>query len=338
MKMSQQETKEIPAASPQAEGGRLVSETKELFSFRSSKIPVIFIVGPTASGKTDAGIRLAKALNGEIVSADSRYLYRGMDIGTAKPSAEERRGIPHWLIDVADPDETWSLSLFRKAADEAILDINSRGKLPILVGGTGQYVRAILEGWTIPEGEPDPRLRTFLEDWGRMIGARELHKKLALLDREAAEKIDWQNMRRTVRALEVIFSTGQKFSSQRTVKDPPYHSLIFGMKRERTELYERIDRRVDQMIKQGLVEETAGLLDRGYSPALPSMSAIGYKEICDYLNKKNSLEEAAQLIKFRTHNYVRRQANWFKASDPEINWIDPEAIVSEETLKKIGAF
>lgn len=300
------------------------------------KIPVIFIVGPTASGKTDAGIRLARAIDGEVVSADSRYLYRGMDIGTAKPDMTERQGIPHWLIDVADPDETWSLSLFRAAADEAIRDIHSRGKKPIIVGGTGQYVRAILEGWSIPEGEPDHRLRDVLEQWGKEIGADELHRKLALLDPEAAANIQWQNMRRTVRALEVIFSSGKKFSAQRTVKDSPYDALTIGMKRDREELYRRIDMRVDMMIQNGLVEETAGLLSKGYSEDLPSMSAIGYKEICDYLNKKSSLDEASQLIKFRTHNYVRRQANWFKASDPAIHWADPEDTGAMLRLIKTG--
>ena len=297
-------------------------------SHQTAKIHVIFIVGPTASGKTDAGIRLAKLIGGEIVSADSRYLYRGMDIGTAKPTVEERQGIPHWLIDVADPDETWSLSLFQKASAEAILDIHSRGKIPILVGGTGQYMRAILEGWSIPEGEPDHRLRKVLEDWGREIGAGELYHKLALLDPEAAAKIEWQNMRRTIRALEVIMTTGKKFSAQRTVTESPYEAMIYGMKRDRTELYHRIDTRVDQMIQQGLVEETAALLAKGYPETLPSMSAIGYKEICDYLHGKTGLEEAAQLIKFRTHNYVRRQVNWFKPNDPQIRWITPDQIES----------
>lgn len=297
-------------------------------SQQTTKIPVIFIVGPTASGKTDAGIRLAEKTGGEIISADSRYLYRGMDIGTAKPDMEERRGIPHWLIDVADPDETWSLSLFQKAADEAIRDIHSRGKLPILVGGTGQYVRAILEGWSIPEGEPDYRLRIVLENWGKEIGALALYQKLERLDPEAAAKIEWQNMRRTVRALEVIFTTGRKFSEQRTVRESPYEAVIYGMKRERAELYQRIDLRVDLMIRRGLVDEVRGLLAKGYSETLPSMSAIGYKEICDYLHGRTGLEEAAQLIKFRTHNYVRRQANWFKAGDPSIRWIAPEEIGS----------
>lgn len=295
-------------------------------SQQTTEIPVIFIVGPTASGKTDAAIRLAKRVNGEIVSADSRYLYRGMDIGTAKPSMEERQGIPHYLIDVADPDETWSLSLFRKAADAAIRDIHARGKTPLVVGGTGQYIRAILEGWTIPEGEPDRRLRTVLENWGSQIGAAELHQKLARLDPEAATKIDPRNMRRTVRALEVIFTSGGKFSAQRRTSESPYAAKIYGMKRERAELYERIDRRVDLMIANGLVEETAALLAKGYAEDLPSMSAIGYKEICAYLGGRVSLEEAAQLIKFRTHNYVRRQANWFKPSDPAIEWVDPNEI------------
>ena len=297
-------------------------------SQQTTKIPVIFIVGPTASGKTDAGIRLAEAIEGEVVSADSRYLYRGMDIGTAKPSIKERKGIPHWLIDVADPDETWSLSLFRSAADEAIQDIHSREKTPIVVGGTGQYVRAILEGWSIPEGEPDLRLRNALENWGNEIGAEELHRKLSLLDPEAAANIQWQNMRRTVRALEVIFSSGRKFSEQRTTKECPYNALILGMRRDRPLLYDRIDRRVDWMIQNGLVEETSGLLAKGYRETLPSMSAIGYKEICDYLNGKTDLDQAAQLIKFRTHNYVRRQANWFKAGDPDIHWVDPDDLDS----------
>ena len=292
------------------------------------KIPVIFIVGPTASGKTDAGIRLAKAMVGEVVSVDSRYLYRGMDIGTAKPDMEERQGIPHWLIDVADPDETWSLSLFRKAADEAIRDIHGRGKMPILVGGTGQYVRAILEGWTVPEGEPDLRLRAYLEKRGGEIGPEALHRELARLDPEAASKIEWQNMRRTVRALEVILTTGKKFSAQRTVTESPYDAVVYGMARDRNELYRRIDTRVDRMIRNGLVEETAGLLAKGYAETLPSMSAIGYKEICDYLHGKTDLDEAAQLIKYRTHNYVRRQANWFKPGDPAIRWIDPEEIIA----------
>ena len=304
-------------------------------SQQMNKIPVIFIVGPTASGKTDAGIRLAQRIGGEIVSADSRYLYREMDIGTAKPTIEERQGIPHWLIDVADPDETWSLALFQRSADEAIRDIHSRGKTPILVGGTGQYFRAILEGWSIPEGEPDLRLRNVLEAWGNEIGAEELHRKLAKLDPEAALKIDWQNMRRTIRALEVIFSSGERFSKQRTVRETPYTALIFGMKRDRTELFRRIDLRVDMMIRNGLVEETARLLEKGYPETLPSMSAIGYKEICDHLHGKISLEEAAQLIKFRTHKFVRRQANWFKPDDPAIQWIIPEMI---DTVSLDGLF
>ena len=288
----------------------------------SDKIPVLFIVGPTAVGKTDFAIQLAKKLDGEIVSADSRYFYRGMDIGTAKPTPEEQQGVSHHLIDVADPDETWSLALFQREADAAIRDIDQRGKLPIVAGGTGQYVRAVLEGWSVPEGEPDLRLRDAIEAWGKAIGSAELHHKLSLIDPKAAEKIDWQNTRRTIRALEVIFSSGRRFSEQRAVKESPYMAVVIGLTREREELYQRIDLRVDQMIQKGFVEETAALLAKGYDPELPAMSAIGYKEICAYIKGETSLEEAAQLIKFRTHAYVRRQANWFKKDDPQIHWIN----------------
>lgn len=288
----------------------------------TEKIPVIFIVGPTAVGKTDYAIRLAKEVNGEIVSADSRYFYRGMDIGTAKPSPEEQQGVPHYLIDVADPDETWSLALFRAEADKAIRDIYARGKQPIVVGGTGQYVRAVLDGWTIPEGEPDHRLRDAIESWGKAVGAAELYRKLQMIDPEAASHIEWQNMRRTVRAFEVIFSSGERFSAQRRKADPPYDARVIGLRRNRDELYQRIDLRVDRMLEAGFVDEVRTLLAKGYSEDLPSMSAIGYKEICAYLKGEYSLEEAAQLIKFRTHNYVRRQANWFKESDPSITWLD----------------
>ncbi|HNY93523.1 MAG TPA: tRNA (adenosine(37)-N6)-dimethylallyltransferase MiaA [Flexilinea sp.] len=289
-----------------------------------SKIPVTVIVGPTAVGKTAFAIELAKIANAEIVSADSRYFYRGMDIGTAKPTPEERQSIPHHLIDVADPDETWSLALFQQKAYDAIASIHERGKNVIVVGGTGQYIRALLQGWSPPTMEVDLVMRAVLEDWANEIGPMEIHKKLAILDPIAAEKIDYRNVRRTIRALEVIFGSGQRFSEQRKVTESPYSFLILGLNRSRSSLYQRIDQRIDQMIRQGFIEEVAGLLEKGYSPALPSMSAIGYREISAYLNHEISLDEAIRLIKQRTRNFVRRQANWFKTNDPQIHWFNLE--------------
>jgi len=289
-----------------------------------SKIPVTVIVGPTAVGKTAFAIELAKIANAEIVSADSRYFYRGMDIGTAKPTPEERQRIPHHLIDVADPDETWSLALFQQKAYDAIASIHERGKNVIVVGGTGQYIRALLQGWSPPTMEADLVMRAVLEDWANEIGPMEIHKKLAILDPIAAEKIDYRNVRRTIRALEVIFGSGQRFSEQRKVTESPYSFLILGLNRSRSSLYQRIDQRIDQMIRQGFIEEVAGLLEKGYSPTLPSMSAIGYREISAYLNHEISLDEAIRLIKQRTRNFVRRQSNWFKTSDPQIHWFNLE--------------
>ena len=289
-----------------------------------AKLRVYFIIGPTASGKTDYGIRLAEAVGGEVVSIDSRYFYRGMDIGTAKPTMEERRGIPHYLIDVAEPDEVWSLGRFIQEADRAFRDIASRGKVPIAVGGTGQYVRALLDGWEVPEGEPDLALRTAVEHWGDAIGGYELWQALRLLDRPCADEIDWRNRRRTVRALQHILQYGVPFSANRGARECAYDARVLGMKRDRGELYARIDARVDAMFAAGLVDEVRSLLDRGLSPELPSMSAIGYGEVCAYLRGESSLEEAIERTKFRTHGFVRRQGSWFHASDPRIQWVDPD--------------
>lgn len=287
-----------------------------------SKIPITVIVGPTAVGKTAFSIAFAKLIQAEIVSADSRYFYRGMNIGTAKPTAEEMQGIPHHLIDVAEPDQTWSLALFQQKAHAAILDIHQRGKNVLVVGGTGQYIRAVLEGWRPPELTPDLPMRKALEAWAAAIGPEDLHRKLSCIDPAAAAKIDYQNVRRTIRAFEVIFTSGQLFSEQRKQIDSPYQPLVIGLTRPRAELYERIDRRIDQMFEDGFVTEVRELLDRGFSPDLPSMSAIGYREVSAYLRQEISLEEAVLQIRRGTRNYVRRQANWFKQSDPQIHWYD----------------
>ncbi len=305
----------------------------------SQTIPLIVILGPTAVGKTEFAIRLAERLNGEIISADSRLFYRGMDIGTDKPTPEARARVPHHLIDVADPDETWSLGRFQQAARLAIQEVHQRGRLPFLVGGTGQYIRAVVEGWHPPRVEGDPRLRQALENLakvrGEPQGAYWLHEKLQRIDPIAAGRIDPRNLRRTVRALEVILLTGHRFSEQRTQSESPYSTLLIGLRRPRTELYARIDARIEAMFQAGLLEETRRLLEQGYSPELPALSAIGYRECIAVLQGKISLEEAKTLMKRATRRYVRHQANWFKESDPRIHWLEagaPDVLDQAEQL------
>lgn len=300
----------------------------------NKKEPLVVIVGPTAVGKTSVSIALAQRLNGEIVSGDSRLLYRGMNIGTAKPSIEEQDGIPHHLIDVADPDERWSLAIYQREAYRIINDIHARGKLPFLVGGTGQYIRSIIEGWNIPPQRPDYKLREALNTWAEKIGAEGLYEGLKMIDPEAAEKMDYRNLRRTVRALEVIFKTGQRFSDLRGKQECPYTPIVLGIERSRDELYERVDQRIENMLNNGLVEEVRGLLDAGFSPNLSTMSAIGYAEIIQYLMGKISLEDAVTLIKRNTRTFVRRQANWFKPDDPRIQWFE----ASTDLVEKMEAF
>lgn len=288
----------------------------------SSKLPLILIIGPTAVGKTELSLQLAQRLNGEIVSADSRLLYRGMDIGTAKPTPEERARVSHHLIDVADPDEIWSLALFQQKATETIANIHARDKLPLLVGGTGQYIRAITEGWTPPEVEPDPRLRRVLEGLAEDKGLYWLHAGLEKIDPVAAKKIDPRNVRRTVRALEVILTTGRSFSQQRGQSDSPYDLLTIGLKRPRAELYRRVDERIEAMFEAGFLDEVKGLMEKGYSPELPTMSAIGYRECVKVINGQLSVEQAKVEMRRVTRMFVRRQANWFKEDDPNIHWFE----------------
>ncbi len=289
-------------------------------SAKSDRPWLVVLLGPTAVGKTDLSIQLAEKFSGEIVSADSRLLYRGMDIGTAKPTPEQRKRVRHHLIDVADPDDVWSLTRFKRAADQAIKEIYARNRLPLLVGGTGQYVRAIVGAWQIPKIKPDNQLREILQNWAAVIGRDELHARLAVIDPEAASKIDYRNLRRTVRALEVIFLSGRLFSEQRKRGESPYNTIQIGLNLPRPELYARIDSRIDAMIASGFVLEVKSLLSKGYAPDLPTFSAIGYQEMIDHLQGKSTLEEAVTFIKRRTRQFVRRQANWFKEDDPHIHW------------------
>jgi len=283
-------------------------------------LPLILLVGPTAVGKTEIAIQLAERINGEIVSADSRLFYSGMDIGTAKPTREEQKRVRHHLIDIANPDEILSLAVFQKMATDAIADIHSRGKLPLLVGGTGQYVRAVTEGWKPPEVKPDERLRSDLEKEKEEKGGDFLYQKLKSLDPEAAQNIDPRNVRRTIRALEVIMTTGKKFSEQRGQRESPYHFLTIGLTRPRTELYARIDARIESMFANRLLDEVKGLIAKGYSSDLPPMSAIGYRECVSVIEGQMSIEQAKVEMRRATRIFVRRQGNWFKESDPNIHW------------------
>lgn len=289
----------------------------------SSKPPLVLIIGPTAVGKTELAIQLAEQLNGEIISADSRLFYRGMDIGTAKPSPDEMARVPHHLIDIVNPDETLSLAVFQQKARELISEVYTRNHLPFLVGGTGQYIRAVTEGWTPPEVTPNEKMRVVLEKLKEEKGFEWLHDRLRTLDPESAEKIDGRNYRRTIRALEVIFTTGRRFSEQRGSGDSPYHLITVGLIRPREELYQRVDERIDLMFAGGFVDEVKGLLDQGYSPTLPSMSAIGYRECVRVIKGELTIEQAKAEMKRITRVFVRRQANWFKESDPQIRWFNP---------------
>ncbi|HUG33144.1 MAG TPA: tRNA (adenosine(37)-N6)-dimethylallyltransferase MiaA [Anaerolineales bacterium] len=300
-----------------------------------SKPFLILIVGPTVVGKTEVAIQLAERLNGEVVSADSRLFYRGMDIGTAKPTHEEQRRVPHHLIDIANPDETLSLAVFQQKAREVIVDIHTRNKLPFLVGGTGQYIRAVTQGWTPPEVKPNEQLRKELERQKEENGIHWLYENLRELDPEAAKNIDPRNFRRTIRALEVIMTTGKKFSEQRSQTDSPYRLITFGLSRPRTELYERVDARIESMFANGFLDEVQGLLAKGYSPALPTMSAIGYRECVQVIEGRITIAEAKQFIRRATRVFVRRQANWFKESDPEILWFRVDEGIVERIAEQI---
>lgn len=258
-----------------------------------------------------------------------------MDIGTAKPSLEERKRVPHYLIDIVNPDETFSLAVFQEKAKEIIANIHSHNKLPFLVGGTGQYVRAVTQGWTPPEVVANEKLRGELEKMKDERGANWLHDRLQTLDSQSAAKIDARNVRRTIRALEVILTTGRRFSDQRGQVDSPYRLITIGLNRPRPELYERVDKRIDAMFANGFVEEVKGLLVKGYSAALPSMSAIGYRECVRVIKGELTVEQAKVEMRRVTRIFVRRQANWFKESDPEIMWFKVEDGIEKVIENKI---
>jgi len=287
--------------------------------------PLVVIVGPTGAGMSALALCLAEALHGEIVSADSRQVYRGMDIGTAKPTLAVQARVAHHLIDVVDPDQGFSLAEYQERAYAAIGDIAARGLLPFLVGGTGQYVHAVVEGWRIPRVPADPDLRARLYAEAEEQGIQSLYRRLLELDPAAVDFVDALNPRRVIRALEVCILSGRPFSEQRGKVPPPYAVLQIGLTMDRQALYRRVDLRVDDMIARGLVDEVRGLLGRGYGWALPSMSGLGYLQLKAYFEGSATLEESTALTKKETHRFIRHQYNWFRPADRRIHWLDAAA-------------
>ena len=292
---------------------------------------LIAIVGPTATGKSSLAVELARRFDGEIIGADSRQVYRQMDIGTAKPTPEERSRARHHLIDVVEPDEPFSLGRWLELAQAALEDVWSRGGQPLLVGGTGQYVWALLEGWRVPRVPPQPEFRRRME--GRE--AAELFAEVRRIDPQAAERIGPSNRRRLIRALEVYEATGRPISYWQAKEPPDFETLVIGLRLPRDELYRRIDGRVERMMTSGLIEEARRLLAMGYSRELPSMSGIGYKEACAHLAGEMTPAEAAARIKTETHRLARHQNSWFKADDQRIRWLDAGEGALEEAARLV---
>ena len=296
---------------------------------------MIAIVGPTAVGKSELALQLAQYFPLEIISADSRQVYRYMDIGTNKPSPAERASVPHHIIDVVEPDEDFSLAMYHRLALEALKAIQQKGKLPLLVGGSGLYVWSLVEGWKIPEVPPDQKLRRQLESRAGQEDSQNLYRELQAIDPVAAAKINPSNIRRVIRALEIYYATGQTPSQLQRKETPGFSTLVVGLTRDRSELYKKIDGRVDKMIQRGLVEEVEQLLKEGYNPSLPSMSGIGYKQIGQFLRGEMTLPEAIDKIKYETHRLARHQYAWFRLSDNRIRWLEvdePEAKSSSDFI------
>ena len=293
------------------------------------KPKVVVIVGPTASGKTAVSIELAKKINGEIISADSMQIYKYMDIGTAKPTEEEKDGIKHYLLDVVSPNETFNVAKYKSLAEEAIEEILSNGKTPIIVGGTGLYVNTLVNGIEFLQIEGDIEYRNLLIKKGYEEGAKILHNELAKIDPVAAENIDANNIRRVARALEIFKVTGKTKTQldKESQKEVKYDYRMFGMEWDRQELYDRIDLRVDLMMQMGLVEEVKSIMDK-FEISSTAIQGLGYKEVIEYLDGNISYEEMVEKLKLETRHYAKRQLTWFRR-DKRIKWIKKDEAVSE---------
>ena len=297
------------------------------------KRPLIILTGPTAVGKTKASIGLAKAVGGEIISADSMQVYKEMDIGSAKIKKEEMDGVPHYLVDVLEPDEEFHVVRFQQMAKEAMEKIYANGHIPIVVGGTGFYIQALLYDIDFTENDGDDSYRKELEEFAKLYGPEALHERLKRVDPKSAEIIHFNNVKRVIRALEFYKQSGMSISEHNETerqKQSPYEFFYFVLTDEREHLYERINQRVDQMIEEGLVCEVKALKDKGYTKNMVSMQGLGYKEILDYLDGECTLEDAIYRIKRDTRHFAKRQITWFKR-ERDVIWIDKKACDYDET-------
>jgi tRNA dimethylallyltransferase len=283
---------------------------------------LVAIVGPTGIGKSRLALHLASIFSGEIISADSRQVYRYLDIGTAKPTPEELSLVPHHLIDIINPDEDFNLAWYQKLAFQAISNVQKRHHLPFIVGGSGLYVKAVLENWQIPRVSPDTKFRYNIEKIAAGGGVDEIYRELMEIDPAAARKIDKRNVRRMIRALEVHAGSGKPFSQVGKKRSLKFWSFIIGLTTDRARLYSIVDRRVDIMFERGLVSEVENLLKIGYDLSLPAISSIGYRQVGQYLNGELSLDEAKHRIKIETHRFIRHQYAWFRLKDEKISWFD----------------
>jgi tRNA dimethylallyltransferase len=303
-----------------------------------SRPPLVAVVGATATGKSDAAIAIAEALEGEVVNTDAYQLYRGLDIGTAKVDAATRARVRHHLIDVTEPDGPLTLARYLDLATAAIEDVWAQGKLPVLAGGSGQYVWAIIEGWQVPRVPPDLELRAELEALGQQEGPEAVHARLVAADPEAAARLDPRNLRRIVRALEVVTRTGLPLAACQTRRPIDADVLVVGLRLPRDEHYRRLDERAEAQFAAGLLDEVRRLRQEAYGEAPPLRGGIGYKEVSAYLDGEYDLDEALRRTKNANHRLVRRQGAWFKPDDPRITWINGGDGAGERAVSAVQAW